>query len=113
MSETIAQRHAREIRAWITSISTAVADVCEVDVRHVRSRLDRQDKHVRARQIAMYLVSKHVGLTAMRVAKTFGYRDIASATDALRKIEDELERGRGVAGLVRAAELRFAPRSAA
>lgn len=75
----------------IDDIQKLVADHYKVRVPDLKSKT-RTRPLVIARQVAMYLVKKHLDRSLVEIGRSFGGKDHTTVMNALRRIEDQLSR---------------------
>lgn len=73
----------------IEDIQKLTAEHCKVRVTDLKSK-NRSRPLLLARQLAMYLIKKHLDKSLVEIGRSFGGRDHTTVLNALRKIEKEL-----------------------
>lgn len=80
-------------------IVDVVCETCRVTPQDINGK-SRKKEYTQARQIVMYLASKHTNMPASRVGRLIGGRDHSTVIHSCRKIEIEMNTNDGLRELV-------------
>jgi chromosomal replication initiator protein len=88
LAQKVLQTHDDIATLSIDDIQKLVADHYKVRIPDMKSRT-RTKPLVTARQVAMYLVKKHLEKSLVDIGRSFGGKDHTTVMNALRRIEDQ------------------------
>jgi chromosomal replication initiator protein len=97
-----------KINASPETIITVVADVYSVSVEELKGNSRRRDISM-ARQMAMYLMRQHTGLSLPKIGEEFGGKDHTTVLYSCEKVADLLKTDSGTAQMVRQIRDRMSP----
>jgi chromosomal replication initiator protein len=97
-----------KINASPETIITVVADVYSVSVEELKGNSRRRDISM-ARQMAMYLMRQHTGLSLPKIGDEFGGKDHTTVLYSCEKVADLLKTDSGTAQMVRQIRDRMSP----
>jgi chromosomal replication initiator protein len=97
-----------KINASPETIITVVADVYSVSVEELKGNSRRRDISI-ARQMAMYLMRQHTGLSLPKIGDEFGGKDHTTVLYSCEKVADLLKTDSGTAQMVRQIRDRMSP----
>jgi chromosomal replication initiator protein len=97
-----------KINASPETIITVVADVYSVSVEDLKGNSRRRDISM-ARQMAMYLMRQHTGLSLPKIGDEFGGKDHTTVLYSCEKVADLLKTDSGTAQMVRQIRDRMSP----
>lgn len=97
-----------KISASPETIITVVADVYSVSIEELKGNSRRRDISM-ARQMAMYLMRQHTGLSLPKIGDQFGGKDHTTVLYSCEKVADLLKSDSGTAQMVRQIRDRMSP----
>lgn len=97
-----------KINASPETIITVVADVYSVSVEELKGNSRRRDISM-ARQMAMYLMRQHTGLSLPKIGDEFGGKDHTTVLYSCEKVADLLKTDSGTAQMIRQIRDRMSP----
>lgn len=101
LTEKVVKRiiHISDEPVNLNNIFDAVCEHCHVTPQDINGK-SRKKEFTQARQIAMYLASRHTTLTSPRIGILIGGRDHTTVLHSCRKIEKELKKNQDLKLLV-------------
>ena len=97
-----------KIKASPETIITVVADVYSVSVEELKGNSRRRDISM-ARQMAMYLMRQHTGLSLPKIGDEFGGKDHTTVLYSCEKVADLLKTDSSTAQMIRQIRDRMSP----